>query len=231
MANPSSKRCKFLAWDAFSNCHTPSEESADSPKRCKLIASSLKDAFADCHTFRARLSSSSPEDNHLPCTDFMDEEEVFISEVISKYMESKTRFTVESFSWALSPETRELFITPKPVQQKSNEIEDLSMQQKSNEIETIDDDFLSARSQLSRCSSVTSIGPFSSARTAFSRSSSLSRIDFQDVQRRRLMMQELSHCQGWPFGLCKKALLLPPLPKSPADSWLWRKPSRVIRTR
>lgn len=139
--------------------------------------------------------------------------QVFVSAIISKYMESKTRrqsgLTVDSFSWALSPETRELFATPHAVQQKDHDAEEI-------------EDFLSPRSRFSRCSSVRSLEPFASAKATFSRSSSLSRIDFQDFQRRRLIIQELSHCQGWPFGLCKRALLLPPLPKSPSDSWLWR---------
>jgi hypothetical protein len=33
------------------------------------------------------------------------------------------------------------------------------------------------------------------------------------------------NCEGWPFGLCRRAavLPLPPLPSTPADSWKWRK--------
>lgn len=32
-------------------------------------------------------------------------------------------------------------------------------------------------------------------------------------------------CEGWPFGLWRrrKVVVLPPLPKSPADSWTWHK--------
>ncbi|KAL3514491.1 hypothetical protein ACH5RR_027208 [Cinchona calisaya] len=224
--NPS-KRCKCLSTtlkEAFSNCHIHHEESSDPSKRCKFLPSPLKVAFSDCHTFRGRLSSSTPEDDHFPSSYYDDDEEVFVSAIISKYMEYKIRrksgLTVDSFSWALSPETRQLFTTPKPMQ---------VMQQKGNDDEPLDD-FFSPCSCLSRCSSVSSsVGAFASAKTTFTRSSSLSRIDFQDFWRRRLIIQELSHCQGWPFGLCRKALLLPPLPKSPSDSWLWRKSGRVIR--
>ena len=28
---------------------------------------------------------------------------------------------------------------------------------------------------------------------------------------------------NWPVGLCRKALLVPPLPKSPSYSWTWKK--------
>ncbi|KAL3505181.1 hypothetical protein ACH5RR_035022 [Cinchona calisaya] len=199
------------------------EEPPNPSKRCKCLSSTLKDAFSDCHTFRGRLSFSTPEDDHLPSSDYDEEEEVFVSAVISKYMESKTRrglgLTVDSFSWALSPETRELFVAP-----KSN-----AMQQKSYDDDEEMEEFFSPRSYLSRCASVTSLEPFGSAKATFSRASSLSRIDFQDFGRRRLIIQQLSHCKGWPFGLCNKAMLLPPLPKSPSDSWLWRKSTRGIR--
>ncbi|XP_027149521.1 uncharacterized protein LOC113749852 [Coffea eugenioides] len=216
------KRCKCLSAtlkDAFSNCRTHHEESSDPSKRCKFRTSTLRDAFSDCHTFRGRLSSSTPEDDHLPYGDY-DDEEIFVSAIISTYMESKisrnSGLTVDNFSWALSPETRELFVTPKPMHQKGNDDEPM-------------DDYFSPHSRLSRCSTVSSMGAFASAKTAFTRSSSLGRIDFQDFWRRHSIIQELSHCQGWPFGLCRKALLLPPLPKSPSDSWLWRKSTGVIK--
>lgn len=36
--------------------------------------------------------------------------------------------------------------------------------------------------------------------------------------------EEFRGCQGWPFGLCHRAVvLLPPLPNSPSDSWTWHK--------
>lgn len=90
------------------------------------------------------------------------------------------------------------------------------------------EEFLSAGSRLSRCSSVTSLDAFATAKTCLSRCSSLSRNEFQHYDRQRSIILEFIHCQGWPFGLCRKALLLPPLPKSPADSWLWSKSCRII---
>lgn len=91
------------------------------------------------------------------------------------------------------------------------------------------EDFFSVGSCFSRCSSATNMEAFVSARTNFSRCSSLSSLDFPDLWRRSIIQELLYQCEGWPFGLCRKRLLLPPLPKSPAESWSWRK-SRSART-
>lgn len=129
-------------------------------------------------------------------------------------MESKSRrkssnIWVDSFEWAVSP------AAPKAVERNGNGGDHA-------------EEFLSAGSRLSRCSSATSLDAFLTAKTCLSRCSSLSRIEFQDFdRRRRSIILELIHCEGWPFGLCRKALLLPPLPKSPADSWLWSKSCRI----
>ncbi|KAL2457457.1 hypothetical protein Fot_56271 [Forsythia ovata] len=199
------------------------EEPPNPSKRCKFLASVLKDAFA---SFRTRISTSNPqeEEEEEPDGDYNDEEEVFVSAIISKYMESKCKrkssIAIDSFNWAFSPAAGDLFITSKSVKETSNE-EDR-------------DDFFSVGSHLSRCSSATSFDAFVSVKTCFSRCSSLSwidslsRIDFKDF-RRRSIIQELCHFEGWPFGLCRKALLLPPLPKSPSDSWSWRKSTRMVK--
>ncbi|RRT83243.1 hypothetical protein B296_00000417 [Ensete ventricosum] len=44
------------------------------------------------------------------------------------------------------------------------------------------------------------------------------------------ILEEFRHCEGWPFGLCRRAVLLPPLPSSPSDSWMWHKRNLVSRT-
>ncbi|CAK9163679.1 unnamed protein product [Ilex paraguariensis] len=189
------------------------EEPPNPSKKCKF----LKDAFTNCHTFSGRLSSSATEEDD-PASDCDDEQELFVSAVISKYKEAKCRrkasFTVDSISWALSPTRGEFCIPPKAKQQKEN-----------TEKET--EDFFSVKSCLSRCSSTSSMDAYVSVRTTFSRCSSLNRIDFPDF-RRRSIIREFSHCEGWPFGLCRKALLLPPLPKSPSESWSWRKKARMV---
>ncbi|KAH7523604.1 hypothetical protein FEM48_Zijuj06G0029500 [Ziziphus jujuba var. spinosa] len=69
---------------------------------------------------------------------------------------------------------------------------------------------------------------FLSVKTSFSRTPSLNGLEFIDFQRRSII-QELCHCEGWPFGLCRKAVLLPPLPKSPSESWSWSKGTKIIR--
>ncbi|CAN8320890.1 unnamed protein product [Cochlearia groenlandica] len=80
-----------------------------------------------------------------------------------------------------------------------------------------------------------SIEGYMTAKTEFSRCSSLKGIELENQWKtyyvneikKVSVIQELCHCQGWPFGLGRKAALLPPLPKPPAESWSWRKPARV----
>ncbi|MCD7467702.1 hypothetical protein HAX54_005267 [Datura stramonium] len=201
---------------------SPNQESPNHSKRFKFLVSTLKDAFANCHSFRKR-SHSSPEDDD-PICDYDDEEEqVFISAVISQYMElkcrRKTTITTDKFTWAFSPTTGDLFISAR-LRQKEEDKEDQETEER--------EDFYSVASRLSPCSSATSFEAFVTAQTIFSHSSSLDRIDFQDLGMHSVI-QELSHCEGWPFGLYQKALLLPPLPKSPSDSWSWRKSSRMVK--
>ncbi|CAI0558201.1 unnamed protein product [Linum tenue] len=70
---------------------------------------------------------------------------------------------------------------------------------------------------------------FSVKTNLLSRCSSLSQVEFPSFHRRVSILQELCHYEGWPFGLRRKAVLLPPLPKSPSESWLWRKGTRSAR--
>lgn len=128
----------------------------------------------------------------------------------------KTTITTDKFTWAFSPTTGDFFISAR-------------LRQKEEDQETEErEDFYSVASSLSSCSSATSFEAFVTAKTVFSQSSSLESIEFQDL-RRHSVIQELSDCEGWPFGLYRKALLLPPLPKSPSDSWSWRKSARIIK--
>ncbi|KAL2249630.1 uncharacterized protein LOC105166239 isoform X1 [Sesamum indicum] len=189
------------------------EQPPNTSKKCKFLASVLKDAFAKCHSYGGNISVSSPEAEE-PASFFDEEEEVFVSEIISKYVESKLK-RKSTVRWGLSPEAEELMVTPKAVQRHGccgDEREEL----------------FSAASRLSRCSSATSFDEFVSVKTRFSRSSSLNKIDFQDFSRRSVIL-DLLHCEGWPFGLCRKALLLPPPLKSPADSWSWKKSGRIVK--
>ncbi|KAL0351981.1 UNVERIFIED_CONTAM: hypothetical protein Scaly_1586800 [Sesamum calycinum] len=182
-------------------------------KKCKFLASVLKDALAKCHSSRGNVSVSSPEAEEAASV-FDEEEEVFVSEIISKYMELKLKRKA-TVSWALSPEAEELTVTPKAVQRHGSYGDERG-------------ELFSAGSRLSRCSSATSFDAFVSVKTRFSRSSSMNKIDFQDFSRQSVFL-DLLHCEGWPFGLCRKALLLPPPLKSPSDSWSWKKSGRIVK--
>lgn len=130
-------------------------------------------------------------------------------------MESKSKrkvgLTIDSFIWDDSP------IERKEIQHAyAIDVEET-------------DGFYSPCSHLSRCSSATTAEAFMSVKTNLSRCSSMSSIEFPMFKRRRSIIRELCHHQGWPFGLCRKALLVPPLPKSPSESWMWRKSTRLIK--
>lgn len=141
-----------------------------------------------------------------------------VSAIRSRAMEKlrkKPSNSTDSFSWVYSPITRELYITQKGVEPKEDDEKE---------------DFLSANScfSCSCCSSVASMDVFLSVKTSFSRTSSFNGLDLLDFQRRSII-QQFCHCEGWPFGLCRKAVLLPPLPKSPSESWSWRKGTKMVK--
>lgn len=143
----------------------------------------------------------------------------------------KSSMITDGFSTVIHPISGELFIrTPK---QESNK-EDEEME-----------DFASVQSHFSHCMSAAADSEgFFTVKTNFSCCLSLKDIDHftenpwwasEDMNsselRRRAIIQEFCHCEGWPFGLCRKALLLPPLPKSPSDSWTWCKgTNKVVKT-
>lgn len=64
---------------------------------------------------------------------------------------------------------------------------------------------------------------FYSVNSCFSRCSIEKEPDYSSHFRGHSIWEEFMDCEGWPFGLCRKALMLPPLPSSPSDSWIWRK--------
>ncbi|XP_022772847.1 uncharacterized protein LOC111315421 [Durio zibethinus] len=213
---------------AFSNMSVfYQEEQPRKSKRCKFLATVLKEAFSNCHISDGRLSNSCPEEDYS--SDIEDESEVVVSEIRNRAMEKMKRrpsLISESFSWVLSPSTGELFITSKYAKRRD----------KDNEADEREE-FFSVGSCFSFSSSAVSREAFLSAKTNFSRCSSLNKIDLPDIWkfdfqdfRRRSIIQEFCHCEGWPFGLCRKAVLLPPLPKSPSESWSWRKGKRLAKT-
>ncbi|KAK4434451.1 hypothetical protein Salat_0607900 [Sesamum alatum] len=176
-------------------------------------------AFSNCRSFPGEVPDSNPEETEEPVSDFDEQEEVFVSAIIGKYKESKKKrkssnIATGSSKWALPDRPPGVSIA------RNNGGEDR-------------EEYYTARSRLPRCSSDRSFDAFdvASAMTGLSRSSSVDRLDFQDVGTgRRAIIKDLVHCEGWPFGLCRKALLLPPLPKSPADSWSWTKSGKMVKT-
>ncbi|ERM97098.1 hypothetical protein AMTR_s00126p00026000 [Amborella trichopoda] len=39
----------------------------------------------------------------------------------------------------------------------------------------------------------------------------------------RSLLEKLSFCEGWPFGLYRRKMMLPPLPRCPSEPGMWRK--------
>ncbi|MFQ6642138.1 hypothetical protein Gotur_017842 [Gossypium turneri] len=202
------------------------EEHSHHSKRCKFIATLLKEAFSHCHSFNGRFSSSGHDDDEHSTSDIDDEPEVVVSEIRTRAMEKMNRKTSSmtgSFSWVLSPSTGEIYISSNHFKRRDNDNED--------------DEFFSVGSCFSLCSSGVSREAFMSAKSNFSRCSSLKNVDFPEIWkfdsedfRRRSIIREFCHCEGWPFGICRKVVLLPPLPKSPSESWSWRKGTRLAKT-
>ncbi|KAL8487881.1 hypothetical protein ACS0TY_024252 [Phlomoides rotata] len=177
------------------------EVSADASKRGKCVASALKNAFSKRHSKRAKLPYSSPPQPDDPPTDFNQEEEVLVSAVMNKYMEWKNKCNIKVNSLC------NFLGVPMEYGMNGDEL----VWGGGSHISSSDDaaNFVSANTCFSpSCSSI----------------SSLTNIDhFIDMRNRSSIMLEFIHCEGWPFGLCRNALLLPPLPKSPVDSWSWKK--------
>ncbi|KAL8124226.1 hypothetical protein AgCh_012023 [Apium graveolens] len=145
--------------------------------------------------------------------------QMFVSAVLSRYMESKARrkgsLALESCSWAFDPTTRAFSIAPKTIKQKEKDGVDVT--------EETEDFYSVCSCCLSVCSNTgDNMEAFVSVRSNLSQCSSLRRVEYLEWPRRSVIL-EFCHCEGWPFGLCRRALLLPPLPKSPSESWLWCK--------
>ncbi|KAG9145966.1 hypothetical protein Leryth_015605 [Lithospermum erythrorhizon] len=206
-------------------CPFYQEEKPNPCQRCKCFSSTLKDLVFTCPVFCGRLSTTSHKEQEADI-EFDEEEEVFVSAVISAYVESKSKRQacnrmekISSFSWVYSP-----------VSGDNMNLEKLHLEEKLEDQET--ESFFDACSNLSCYSVPASIDAFVSAQASFSRSSSLNWLDLHTTsQRHPSIIENFRHCEGWPFGLSRKTLLLPPLPKSPSDSWSWRKNGGKLRVR
>ncbi|CAN6930053.1 unnamed protein product [Brassica oleracea var. botrytis] len=179
------------------------------------VATGLKDALTHCYECKGRkVSLSDHEDNDEKLIrDFNYDHEIVVFQIRSQAMEKlrqKPRICMERLTYHSKEE---------PNIEKEEGIE-----------------FCSVGSSFSECcTSDLSVEAYMTAKIEFSRCSSLKGEELENQWkmyylngiRKGSVIQELCHCQGWPFGLGRKAALLPPLPKSPAESWSWRKPNRV----
>ncbi|KAG1366610.1 hypothetical protein COCNU_13G004000 [Cocos nucifera] len=131
---------------------------------------------------------------------------VIILEIRNRAMKAKSRpkdlFFSGSFSWSVSPTTGRVIVASKEKRGGEEECEAADGEES--------EAFFSVKSCFSRCSS--------------DGGSQLKEF------RRRSIFEEFKHCEGWPFGLSRRASMLPPLPSSPKDSWMWHKKNLVSKT-
>ncbi|EOA37700.1 hypothetical protein CARUB_v10012412mg [Capsella rubella] len=180
------------------------------------VATGVRDAFTYCYRCKGRkvtFSDHEDDDDNKHTEDFNYDHEVVVFEIRSRAMEKlrkKSRTGMER-------------LTYQPTKECDIEKDD-------------GNEFCSVRSSFSECCmSDLDIEDYMTAKTEFSKNSSFKGLELENQWkmhyvneiRKGSVIQELCHCQGWPFGLGRKAAMLPPLPKSPAESWSWRKPTRV----
>lgn len=127
---------------------------------------------------------------------------VIMLEIRSRAMKAKTKpkdcMFGASLHWALSPPAGRLNIEPK------EERFDIGKHDPEGDGEVQSEVFHSVKSCFSRCSSENELDCFSH-------------------NHGESIWDGFTECQGWPFGLCRKSVVLPPLPRSPSDSWTWHK--------
>ncbi|CAN6478476.1 unnamed protein product [Victoria cruziana] len=164
----------------------------------------LKDALSLCSFSAAQEDSCDSESEEIPPTNF-DIEHAIISVMrsratIARHRPKSCSSLSDSLQWVFSPVTGEFLIAPKETRSPpfpGPKDED----RREDEAEA----YFSVKSSLSRCSSI-------------------GELEFKDVGRWWQLINDLGRCEGWPFGLlCRKSVLLPPLPSAPSESWGWRK--------
>ncbi|XP_058089065.1 uncharacterized protein LOC131235946 [Magnolia sinica] len=177
------------------------EEPTKSPSiPCKFFLSALKDAFGQCHVFPiGRQSPLSLEDEN-PTSDIEDDQAVIILAVRSGAMKAKLRR-----KGSLTMESLCWVLSPATgelfIAPKGGKDED-------HEEEDEDEAFFSVKS-------------------CFSHSSSASGVECKHV-RSRSVLEEFCYLEGWPFGLYRKMMMLPPLPLSPSESWSWYRGNQTL---
>ncbi|MCL7046661.1 hypothetical protein MKW94_000928 [Papaver nudicaule] len=213
--------------------HAEEEETKHPGKPLHLFREALKQAFCQCCTFRSNSSTLFNINEEYEVSDdddgVDDEQEVVILAIRARAMEAKLRrksgySATQNLLQVLNSMSNDLINNPNQISLPQTEEED-----NDEEKET----YFSAGSCFSRCSSANgdifsqcsggSREVFFSPRSCLSRCSSKRVTKFPDSNEGCSKTKELCHCEGWPFGLCRKAMLLPPLPNSPSESWSWRK--------
>ncbi|XP_073009535.1 uncharacterized protein [Typha latifolia] len=178
---------------------------------CKSLPTLIRDGCAQCHLSCLRTPSSLSSDDENPDT-YIDTKQVIILEIRSRAMKAKyskpNDFSYSSssaLSWPFSPTTGKALTSPK---------------RKRNGEEECDNDIVGDGEGSEA---------FFSVKSCFSRCSSHGASESKEFQRPTIL-EEFCHCEGWPFGLRRRAVMLPPLPSSPSDSWMWHKKNLVTKT-
>ncbi|KAG9450929.1 hypothetical protein H6P81_010894 [Aristolochia fimbriata] len=194
------------------------EETTKHSNSCGVLASAVKEAFAQCHLFpngRGSVSSVSVDSEDENPDGEIDDDRVIILAVRNRMIKGRlgrrNRLMTKSLSWAFSPSTGELYVAPAQAFETKSKTKLDEEKEKEN-----DDDHDEEEDGEEETES------FYSVRSRFSRSSSASRVDDgQILTRRRSVLEEFCDCEGWPFGLYRRSLILPPLPSSPSEPWTW----------
>ncbi|KAG6532350.1 uncharacterized protein LOC121975356 [Zingiber officinale] len=173
----------------------------------KLIRNVCAQCHGSCLRSPSTLSSSVDEifDSDLS------HKELIMLELQARAIRAKWRKPQELFTgrltWAVSPTTGRVCVAS-TIRDIGNHEED-----KEEEEEIGSEAFFSVKSCFSCCS--VELG-----------ASFCTELKDYEYWGRKLpsIWEEFKGCQGWPFGLCRRAVVvLPPLPDSPSDSWTWHK--------
>ncbi|KAL5705782.1 hypothetical protein ACHQM5_024036 [Ranunculus cassubicifolius] len=182
------------------------EEPKPYSKSCHFFCSCLKDAFK----FGGK-SSRVELDEDYSTDDPEEDRDMVILAIKARAMEAK--LNPKSSNSITSVTAGDLFVESKKMQNLETVHGHFKDEGK--------EEFFDVGSHFSRCSSASKEAYFSVG-SCLSRSSSTSKIEPWDFPRRSIL-EDFSHCDGWPFGLRRKIALLPPLPKCPSESWTWSK--------
>ncbi|XP_008797250.3 uncharacterized protein LOC103712496 [Phoenix dactylifera] len=195
----------FSFGDITMPCSAPEDHPKLPSNHCKYLPALIRDACAQCHGSCLRTPSSLSSEDGSPDDD-LDDQNVIILEIRNRAMKAKSRpkdlLFSGSFSWSVSPTTGRVIVASK----EKGDGEEKCEADDGEESEA-----------------------FFSVKSCFSRCSSDGGSELKDF-RRRSVFEEFKHCEGWPFGLSRRASMLPPLPSVPRDSWMWHKKKLVTKS-